>query len=67
MHNGVFKTLEEVMDFYNKGGGKGLKIAPENETLPFDKLSLTKKEEADVIRFMKSLTDSMFIKKVGDK
>ena len=40
MHNGVYSTLEEVMEFYNNGGGKGLHIAPENQTLPFDKLNL---------------------------
>lgn len=57
MHNGVFNTLEEVMDFYNEGGGAGLKIAPENQTLPKDKLNLTKKEIADIIAFMKTLTD----------
>ncbi len=57
MHNGVFKTLEEVMDFYNEGGGAGLKIAPDNQTLPKDKLNLTKKEIADIIAFMKALTD----------
>jgi cytochrome c peroxidase len=44
MHNGVYNTLEEVIDFYNNGGGKGLGIVPPNQTLPFDKLSLTKKE-----------------------
>jgi len=26
MHNGVYKTLEEVVDFYNKGGGCWLRI-----------------------------------------
>ena len=26
MHNGVFKTLEEVVDFYDGGGGHGLGI-----------------------------------------
>lgn len=61
MHNGVYNTLEEVMEFYNNGGGKGLKIAPENQTLPFDKLNLSKKEIADVIRFMKSLTDTAHV------
>ena len=58
MHNGVFSTLEEVMDFYNKGGGYGLKIAPENQTLPFDKLQLSKKEISEIIAFMKTLTDT---------
>ena len=56
MHNGVFNSLEEVLDFYNDGGGQGLKIAPENQTLPPDKLNLTKKEMQDIIAFMKSLT-----------
>lgn len=60
MHNGVFTTLEEVMEFYNNGGGKGLKIAPENQTLPFDKLNLSAKEIADIIRFMKTLTDTVY-------
>ncbi len=58
MHNGVFKTLEEVMDFYNNGGGKGLHIAPSNQSLPFDKLNLTFREKKDVIAFMKALTDT---------
>lgn len=58
MHNGVFNTLEEVVDFYNEGGGKGLHIAPKNQSLPFDKLDLSKKEKADIICFMKTLTDT---------
>ena len=63
MHNGVFETLEEVMDFYNKGGGRGLNIAPPNQTLPFEKLNLSKKEMNDIITFMKSLTDTALQKK----
>ena len=58
MHNGVYNTLEEVMEFYNNGGGKGLKIAPSNQTLPFDKLNLSKKEITEVIAFMRTLTDT---------
>jgi cytochrome c peroxidase len=46
------------MDFYNDGGGKGLGIAPSNQTLPFDKLELSNKEKKDVIAFMKMLTDT---------
>jgi len=26
MHNGVFKTLDDVIEFFNKGGGKGNKV-----------------------------------------
>ena len=55
MHNGVFTTLEQVMDFYNKGGGTGQGIKMENQTLPFDKLNLTAKESHDIIAFIKSL------------
>lgn len=58
MHNGVFKTLKEVVAFYNKGGGKGLHIEPDNQTLPFDKLKLTRKEQKNIIAFMKTLTDT---------
>jgi len=58
MHNGVFNTLEEVVDFYNDGGGKGLHIAPKNQSLPFNKLDLSKKEKTDIVLFMKALTDT---------
>ncbi len=64
MHNGVFETLEEVMEFYNNGGGKGLHIAPKYQTLPFDKLNLSKKEIKDIISFMKTLTDTTTAKKI---
>jgi cytochrome c peroxidase len=64
MHNGVFNTLEEVMEFYNNGGGAGLKIELPNQTLPPDKLNLSKKEIADVISFMKTLTDTVYKKEV---
>ncbi|MBE7628839.1 cytochrome-c peroxidase [Tenacibaculum piscium] len=57
MHNGVYQTLAEVMDFYNKGGGVGLGIHNEYQTLPFDSLSLSKKEVLQVIDFMKTLSD----------
>ena len=63
MHNGVYNTLEEVMDFYNKGGGSGLGIAPETQTLPPVKLNLTKKEIGDIISFMKCLTDTVVTKR----
>jgi len=55
MHNGVFATLEQVMDFYNKGGGAGLGLKVDNQTLPFDKLDLTKQQRDEIVAFMKSL------------
>lgn len=58
MHNGVYKTLEEVVAFYNKGGGQGLGIELENQTLPFDNLSLTQDEKEAIVAFMQTLTDT---------
>jgi cytochrome c peroxidase len=55
MHNGVFRTLEEVVDFYDRGGGNGLGFNLENQTLPFDKLSLTGPEKKALVAFMKIL------------
>ncbi len=58
MHNGAFSTLEEVMDFYNQGGGIGIGLSVPHQTLPSDPLNLSKREIADIIVFMKSLTDT---------
>jgi cytochrome c peroxidase len=55
MHNGVYQTLEQVMDFYNNGGGAGLGINLPNQTLSKENLHLTEKEKEDIIAFMKSL------------
>lgn len=57
MHNGVYNTLEEVMKFYNVGGGAGIGIHQDLQTLPPDALDLTDQDIADVIAFMKTLTD----------
>lgn len=57
MHNGVYDTLEEVVDFYNRGGGAGMGLDIPNQTLPFDKLDLTEQEQKDLVAFMKALTD----------
>jgi cytochrome c peroxidase len=60
MHNGVFNTLDEVLNFYDKGGGAGLKIATVNQTLPPEKLKLTAKEKKAIIAFMQTLTDTAY-------
>ncbi len=58
MHNGVYKTLEEVVDFYNKGGGGGMGIDLPHQTLPFDELNLSAQEQKALVAFMKALTDT---------
>lgn len=61
MHNGAYSTLDEVMEFYNNAGAKGLGIPLPNQTLPEEKLNLTDTEKADIIAFMKSLDRSQSI------
>jgi cytochrome c peroxidase len=58
MHNGVYNTLDEVMEFYHKGGGAGLGFEVPNQTLPFDSLQLSPTEKEDIILFLKTLTDT---------
>jgi cytochrome c peroxidase len=58
MHNGVYATLEEVMDFYNRGGGSGLGILFENQTLPSEELNLSTEEQQNIIAFIHALTDT---------
>jgi cytochrome c peroxidase len=58
MHNGGMKTLEDVLDFYNAGGGAGLGLDVPNQTLPSDSLGLSRRDMDDIIAFMESLTDT---------
>jgi cytochrome c peroxidase len=55
MHNGVFKTLEEVIDFYDKGGGAGMGLKISNQTLVTDQLHLKPQEKKELIAFIRSL------------
>jgi cytochrome c peroxidase len=58
MHNGVYETMEEVIDFYNKGGGLGMGIDIPHQTLPDAPLNLNEGEVKDLIAFMEALTDT---------
>lgn len=60
MHNGAYATLEEVVEFYDLGGGTGLGLSVENQTLPTDKLNLTAAEKKALVAFMKTLTDKRY-------
>ncbi|WP_294319168.1 cytochrome c peroxidase [uncultured Chryseobacterium sp.] len=57
MHNGGYKTLQEVMEFYNKGGGKGFGLRTENQTLSDAPLNLSEKEMSEIIDFLNALSD----------
>jgi cytochrome c peroxidase len=58
MHNGVFATLNEVIDFYNDGGGAGRGMNIPTQTLGADKLNLTANEKKELIAFLFTLTDT---------
>jgi cytochrome c peroxidase len=57
MHNGVYNTLDEVIRFYELGGGNGIGMKLDYQTLPFENLQLTAKEKQDIANFLKALTD----------
>ena len=59
MHNGVFKTLEEVIDFYDVGGGLGKKLVLDNQTLSRDSLKLTAAEKKQLLAFIYSLNEDI--------
>ncbi len=59
MHNGVYKTLDEVVEFYHRGGGVGLGIDLPFQTLPFDSLQLSNGDKKAIVRFMQGLNDGL--------
>lgn len=59
MHNGVHPTLDDVMTFYNNGGGAGMKLDVPYQTLAPDSLGLTTEETKHIITFMETLTDTI--------
>ncbi|MBZ0111912.1 MAG: hypothetical protein K8J08_05600 [Thermoanaerobaculia bacterium] len=68
MHNGRFETLEEVIDFYDRGGdfpggtvipGSGGELYPPNELVA---LGLTPQDKADLLAFLtRPLTDPRLV------
>lgn len=61
MHNGVFSTLEEVVDFYNDMEQFWPPEVRNFSGLISTKLELTDQEKQDLIAFMKTLTDGFSV------
>jgi len=55
MHNGAFNTLEEVVEFYAKGGGRDAGV--ENVDIHVLGFDLTEQERSDLVAFLYALTD----------
>lgn len=60
MHDGRFKTLEEVIDHYNAGIQESSTVDPAILNTKATGLFLTKQDKADLINFLKTLTDETF-------
>jgi cytochrome c peroxidase len=56
MHSGQLKTLDDVMTFYNAGGGTDLGDAGATKDPLIKPLSLSAQESTDVVELMKTLT-----------
>ncbi|GAB5556547.1 MAG: cytochrome c peroxidase [Schleiferiaceae bacterium] len=54
-HNGQYKTLREVIDFYDLGGGAGAGLDIPNQTLPPDPLNLSEEEKEQLEAFLLAL------------
>ncbi len=66
-HNGSFATLEEVIQFYAKGGGHQFP----NQTLAIDDkigtFDITPEETTDLVAFLKALTDTSLLPEAPTK
>ncbi|WP_213086931.1 cytochrome-c peroxidase [Chitinophaga agrisoli] len=59
MHNGMFRTLEEVIEFYNEPE-KFVPDAVNRDSILAKPLGLTADEKKDLLAFLHSLTDKRF-------
>jgi len=57
MHNGMFNTLDEVVDFYAGGGGRSHGFKGSQLDDKIRKFDLSHEERKDLVAFMHALTD----------
>jgi cytochrome c peroxidase len=63
MHNGMFKTLEQVVDYYNDPS-KFVSGPINMDKSLLQPIGLSEKEKHDLVSFLKTLTDRKFIEKL---
>ncbi len=61
MHDGRFQTLEEVVEFYSTGVQDGPLTDPLMADRGFVNPNLTTQEKADLVAFLKTITDTVFV------
>ena len=59
MHNGMFKTLREVIDYYDTPQ-QFVKGSVNSDSLLLKPLNLSEQEKSDLLEFLKCLTDERF-------
>lgn len=61
MHDGQFKTMEEVVAHYNSGGHRPSDPDQDNVDLLLYPLGMNEEEKAHLMAFLKTLTDTTFL------
>ena len=61
MHDGALETLEDVIEFYDRGGGDEPTVDPEQLDPHLVPLGLSDDEKADLLAFMHALTDTTIL------
>ncbi len=62
MHNGMFATLEDVVEYYNEPS-RFVSNAENTDKALLKPLGLTAREKKDLVAFLKTLTDKKFYRK----
>jgi cytochrome c peroxidase len=63
MHDGRFKTIEDVIEFYNSGAKISATLDPNiGKNVAKGGLNLTPQDKLDLLNFLISLSDSSFVK-----
>ncbi len=66
MHNGMFRTLEEVVDYYDNPY-RTVKNPVNMDSLLLQPIGFTAREKKDLVAFLKTLTDRKYITKTAQK
>jgi len=59
MHNGIFRSLEQVIELYNNGGAQGHGLALDNQTAATDSLHLSTEDTRRIIAFLNTLSEDL--------
>ncbi|NKB23274.1 MAG: c-type cytochrome [Kiritimatiellae bacterium] len=63
MHDGRFKTLEEVIEHYNSGVRRSATLDPNLAKHPPEGLNLSEADKKALVAFLKTLTDEKYMPK----